>query len=71
MGTKGIFPLSPTQIVNNKSWFYQQRKGLCVVAELRDKRGYYLGTTVTDIPWRKLLEPYKNYRRYQRRKVAG
>jgi hypothetical protein len=62
----GIFPLKPTDIKKPGSWFYQERKGLCVVAELRDKDSGYLGTTVTDIPWRKLVPAFKNYQRMKR-----
>ena len=63
----GVFPLTPTEIKEPNSWFYQQRKGLCVVAVLRAPDGTYLGTTVTDIPWRKLLPAFKNYRFYKRK----
>ena len=66
MGTKGIFPLSPTDI-SKTVWFYQQRKGLCVVAQLVEKDGTVLGTTIADIPWRRLLPAFKNYQKYKRK----
>ena len=60
---KPKYPLSPVELRGGKVWFYQAPKGISVVTQLREKNGYYLGTTVADIPWKHLIAAVANHRR--------
>ena len=40
--------------VNKLCWYYEERKGICVVQEVRDDRGALLGVAMTTIPWAKI-----------------
>jgi hypothetical protein len=50
--------LNPQKLTGNEAaWYYEDRGGITVVTEARDKEGKYLGVTMqTRIPWSMILK---------------
>lgn len=55
------FNLKP-QHINDRQWFYEEPRGVLVVAELRGVTGAHFGTTQTRLPWRKVCAAVDKYR---------
>lgn len=59
--TKPSYPLGPRGFGDGDTqWFYETMQGLCVVAEVRDTKGY-LGTTNVTVPWRMVCAAVANH----------
>lgn len=52
---KGTPTNKPRRTNTPNSWYYETPRGVEVVAELRDKDGGCIGTTITKIPWWRLM----------------
>lgn len=57
---EGKYPLEPFKI-NDLQWYYITPRGICVVAEKRDAKGVYLGTTQVNLTWNKINKAYKYF----------
>lgn len=54
------------QTVDKETWYYEERKGLLVVHEIRLEDGGYLRTDQFVIPWRMLVESTKQHKQKRR-----
>lgn len=54
MKLKSKLSLEP-QMVSRTTWYYEERGGILVVHETRDKNGGFIQTDQFRIPWRKLV----------------
>ena len=54
--------ISPTQ------WWYEDKRGICVIVEARNQDGTYHSTTHTNISWNKLLKAAKRCVKSKERK---
>lgn len=67
MPRKKDWRLSPVP-VDRGTWFYCERRGVCVVRQIRDKDDKLVQGDMFYLPWRKLIEAVDNHRREQRAK---
>lgn len=44
------------------AWFYQNRDGIIVCAEVRDDKIGWSGTTLVNLSWKRLCEAVNNHR---------
>ena len=40
--------------INEDVWYYEEKKGLILVHQIRNKNGDYICTAQIDLPWRKI-----------------
>jgi hypothetical protein len=52
------------QTIDESSWYYEEKKGIEIVHEIKNKDGSYLRTDFILIPWRKLKESLRRKRVY-------
>lgn len=45
----------PQIVVNDRAWYYESRRGIELVTQIRDKQGEFVSGDVTRIPWGKLM----------------
>ena len=45
--------------VDDDNWYYEEKKGICVVHRARDEQGNHLQTDQFYIPWKRILESVK------------
>ena len=50
--------LEPMKI-DDDNWYYEEKKGICVVHQVKDGKREYLKTDQFYIPWKRLLESVK------------
>jgi competence CoiA-like predicted nuclease len=49
------------QVIDAESWFYEDRKGLLIVHEIRTDDGSYIRTDQFTIPWRFVVASVKRH----------
>lgn len=50
------------QTVSDSCWYYEERKGIQIIYEIRDKNtDAYIRTDQILIPWRKIIASVKRY----------
>lgn len=46
-------------LIDDDNWYYEEKEGICVIHQVKDKHGGYLKTDQFYIPWKKILESVK------------
>ncbi len=52
--------------IDKNNWYYEEKKGICVVHQVCDKSGTVIRTDQFYIPWKRLLESVR--RKYPKEK---
>jgi hypothetical protein len=60
------WPRSP-RTVNKETWFYEEKKGLCIVRQIRDTKGRLVKADLFHLPWRFVLKAAKTPAAVRRR----
>ena len=63
---KPMYPLEP-QGVDKSTWLYFERKGVCVVRQIRNKEDVLVQSDMFYLPWRSILTAAKVRRRAKSR----
>jgi hypothetical protein len=45
----------PQDVIEDRAWFYESRRGIELVTQVRDKEGNFISGDITRIPWGKLM----------------
>lgn len=64
---KRAYPLDPRK-VSSDAWFYEEPRGILVVAELKEGAIRYAGTVQTRLSWKKLEKAVDNHRAIKRQR---
>lgn len=48
-------PSNEPQTVTDRAWFYESRRGIELITQLRDKQDNFISGDVTRIPWGKIM----------------
>lgn len=58
------YPGTSRKLKDKRSWFYEERQGLAVIAQKFTGEAY-VGTTVANVPWAKVCKAVDNHRAIQ------
>lgn len=64
MAKKNSMSLEP-QIMNRRTWYYEERKGICVVRQIEGPDGDVIKAETFYLPWAKVEASVKRWRRFR------
>ena len=64
------FPATSPRSIDSMAWFYEERKGLCIVAQTHHHQLNSILTRQVTVPWKTLCTAVDRYRRANAKRRA-